>query len=54
MRVTPSQTAKSDTVDRLGIENRYSPSSTPARWLAKTCLTETRASPLSIRMSIAI
>ena len=54
MRVTPSQTAKSDTVARPGIEKRYSPSSTPARWLAKICRTETRASPLSMRMSTAI
>jgi hypothetical protein len=54
IRVTPSHTAKSDSVARLGIENWYSPSSTFGRRLAKTCRIATRASWLSMRMSTAI
>src|SRR3989440_12126338 len=54
MRVSPSQTAKSETDARGERSNRYLPSRTCGEWLSKICSTRTRACWLSTSTSTFI
>src|SRR2546425_10072668 len=54
MRISLSQTAKSETEACGGNANRYLPSSACATWLSKICSTRTRACWLSISTSTFI